>query len=73
MKIVLFILCGIVVLLIGYLIYDSIKYVCIRGHYERRLEYNVALKIPMMTDVWICDEKMLRKDYNKLNKKCNCK
>lgn len=54
--------------LIGLLIYHEVKYVCLRGHYETQSYFDPNLKMVMTHEVWVCDEEMLREDYNKLNK-----
>lgn len=54
--------------LIGAIIYHEIKYVCLRGHYETQSYFDPNLKMVMTHEVWVCDEEMLREDYNKLNK-----
>lgn len=55
-----------VVLSIVFVVWHDINYVCTKGHYETQVRYNVALKIPTTQKVWICDEEMLREDYDKL-------
>lgn len=54
---------------IGALIMHDNKYVCIRGHYETQLVYQPSLEVMLPTDIWVCDEEMLRDDYNKLKNK----
>lgn len=54
--------------LIGLFIYHEVKYVCLRGHYETQSRFDPNLQLMVTEEVWVCDEEMLREEYNKLNK-----
>lgn len=53
---------------IAIVIHHDIKYVCLRGHYETQYRWDPNLKVMMPYENWVCEEEMLREDYEKLKK-----
>lgn len=56
-----------VCLFLGFVLVEELrhekKYTCITGHVEKQVVISAALHIPMWTYLYVCDEEILRSDY----------